>query len=72
VNNNNNNDANQIEDTVDFDNYEDDFEEYEEDFEDYESDDGDANRLTLKASDNEMAKVVDLYKEKLNMKNDKN
>jgi hypothetical protein len=42
---------------------EDDDDIYEDDFEDYNSDeDENISRLTLKASDNELSEVVDLYK----------
>jgi len=50
--------------------YEDDYDDYyEDDFEEYESDDenDDASRLTMKASDNDLSMVVDLYKEKLKL-----
>jgi NIMA (never in mitosis gene a)-related kinase len=48
--------------------------EYAEDFEEYWSDEeeNDGNRLTLKATQKDMVDIINLYKEKLNLGNNKN
>ena len=51
--------------------YDQDDDEYLDDFEEYDSDNDDAARLTVKASQTQFSEVIDLYKSKLNINDNK-